>query len=50
MDQAEAALENRRSEGYARMSIAKSVAGLFPEVGVCWEVIMAMLWYRWFFE
>ena len=32
MDQA-AVLEDIRSEGYARMSIAKSVAGLFSEVG-----------------
>jgi bacterioferritin (cytochrome b1) len=43
MDQAEAVLEDIRSEGYARMSIAKSVAGLFSEVGVG-EVVMAVLY------
>lgn len=34
MEHAEAVLEDIRSEGYARMSDAKSVAGLFSEVGV----------------
>lgn len=34
MDRAQAVLEDVRKEGYARMSDAKSVAGLFSEVGV----------------
>ena len=34
MEEAEAILEDVRREGYARMSDAKSVAGLFSEVGV----------------
>ncbi len=34
MEKAEAVLENVRREGYARMSDAKSVAGLFSEVGI----------------
>lgn len=34
MEQAEAALNEIRNEGYARMSDAKKVAGLFSEIGV----------------
>ncbi len=34
MQQAERELEDIRNEGYARMSDAKSVAGIFSEVGV----------------
>lgn len=34
MERAQAVLEDVRREGYARMSDAKSVAGLFSEVGI----------------
>ena len=34
MKEAEAVLDEIRKEGYARMSDAKSVAGVFSEVGV----------------